>query len=78
LNEQYAAKKLNESIQKIDDGPCFLLQDSYNFADCLDSSDPNSAFTKFVDQLKRAIGNGKKLTDYDNYISIYQYNKNSV
>jgi hypothetical protein len=28
--------------------------------------------------LKRAIGNGKKLTDYDNYISIYQYNKNSV
>jgi hypothetical protein len=88
LNEQYAAKKLNESIQKIDDGPCFLLQDSYNFADCLDSSDPNSAFTKFVDQLKRAIGNDKKLTDYDNYILGYdlnydmliscQYNKNSV
>ncbi len=74
MNEQYAAKKLNESIQKIDDGPCFLLQDSYNFADCLDSSDPNSAFTKFVDQLKRAIGNGKKLTDYDNYILGYDLN----
>jgi hypothetical protein len=67
FNELYAAEKLNETLQNIDNGPCFLLQDSNDFANCLNSSDPNSAFTKFVDQLKRAIANDITLTDDDYY-----------
>jgi hypothetical protein len=74
FNEQYAAKKLNESIQNIDNGPCFLLRDSNDFSECLNGSNPNSAFTKFVDQLKRAIANDETLTDYDYYTLGYDLN----
>jgi hypothetical protein len=67
FNELYAAEKLNETLRNIDNGACFLLRDSYNFSECLNGSNPNSAFTKFVDQLKRSIAN-QNLTEYEHFI----------
>ena len=67
FNEMYADTKLNEYLQNIDNGKCFLLNDTYAFAMCLNSSNPNSAYTIFIDQLKRSIANDKNLTDNDRY-----------
>jgi hypothetical protein len=66
FNELYAAKKLNETLQKIENGHCFLLTDPIQFSQCLNGSNPNSAYKKFIDQLKRSIANAN-LTDYDHY-----------
>jgi hypothetical protein len=66
FNELYAAEKLNETLQIIENGQCFLLSIPTLFAQCLNSSNPNSAYKKFVDQLKRSLANAN-LTDYDRF-----------
>ena len=82
FNEMWGGKRLNDAIQNTDDGKCFL--NDTLILDCL-NHDYNSAYKKFIDQLKRSIANNKALADddlkilgydldYDMLISC-QYNK---
>ena len=64
FNEAYAYSYI---IKKTKDAECFKLKNGTEFTKCINSTDANTSFDKFVEKMKRIIANDKTLTAFDYY-----------